>query len=100
MKPGDAKDVDLIARSLMRDLVTVKFTCPALSMEEEATSNQCSRGRNKRHGHGNWLEVCRENMKFGTVEEHSRRLLVFFCRNINNFWQKRALYRGPLLFCH
>ena len=63
MKPGDAKEVDLIARSLMRDLVTVKFTCPARSMEEEATSNQCSRGRNERHGHRNWLEVCRENMK-------------------------------------
>ena len=38
-----------------------------------------------------------ENMKFGTVEEHSRRLLVFFCRNINNFWQKRALYRTSVI---
>lgn len=63
MKPGDAKEVDLIARSLMRGLFTVKFTCLALRMEEEATSNQRSRVRNVRHGHKNWLEVCGENMK-------------------------------------
>lgn len=45
----------MIARSLMRDLDS-KVHLSARSMEEEATSNQCSRNKKKQeHGHRNWL---------------------------------------------